>query len=142
MCCKGHKCSISVELQMTAQTVSFQEINRIRNSRVTAIMAHWISGDEPNYSPTDRLLTPNQYMGSSYLTLVNSNGTEIVSKINLRHLQRGYDDQEPIHVNWTNIDLTQSSVMMATSAWDTLDDVSTSIMLEFFLDCNDCGVPE
>ena len=141
MCCKGHKCSISVELQTTAQTVSFQEVNRIRNSRVTGIMVHFLD-NQTGYSPTDRPLLPEDVMVSTYLTLVNSNGTEIVSKMNLAHLQRGLYDQEPFHTNWTNIDLTQSSVMIAPTIWNGDDWAAYSIMFEFLLDCNDCGVPE
>lgn len=144
MCGCKRQCSISVEVQMTAQTVSLPEVNRIRDSRVTGIMIHFLfprtGADSVGYSPVDRPLLPNEILQGTYLTLVNSNGTEIVSKMNMAHLQRGPYAPEPLDVNWTNIDLTQSSVSMASSFWTDSDYSGYSIMIEFFLDCNACGV--
>lgn len=132
---------------MTAQVVNFQENNRIRDARVTAIQAHFnfpktgITADSESYSPTDRPLFTNEMMQSAYLTLVNANGTEIVSKMALSHLQRGPYDQEPLAVNWTQIDLTQSSVQVPNTAWNNIvDGTNYSIVLDFFIDCNACGV--
>ena len=147
MCkCKAHKCVITVEAQMTAQSISLPEVNRIRDSRVVAVQAHfnfpYDTGESSAYSPTNRPLFDNQLMQSTYINLVNANGTQIVSNQSLAHWQRGPYDQEPLAVNWTSIDLTQSSISVAQTPLLNLDDTTYSIMLDFFLDCNDCGVPE
>lgn len=146
MCCPKHQCSITVEALMTAQTISLPEVNRIRDSRVTGIQVHFnfpnVGADSISYSPTDRQLFANEYLQSTYLTLVNSNGTEIVSKMNMAHLQRGPYCPEPLAVDWTNIDLTQSSITMAATQWADLGSIGQSIMIEFFLDCNACGVSQ
>lgn len=139
MCCKSWKCSITLEITTSGANVSLPESNRIRNSRVVGISMPRAAG-ATLYSPNNAVLAADAVVGSSYLNLVNANGTKILADLPLNQIQRDYNAPEPLHVNWSDIDPTQSNVQINTSASGY--NAAHAMIFIFWLDCDNCGVPE
>lgn len=92
------------------------------------------------YSPTGAVLAADTVTQSSYLSLVNENGTEL-QKIPLTHLQRDYNGPEPLRVNLKDIDPTQSKIIIGSLSAAGYS-ATASILITFGLDCDNCGVPD
>lgn len=139
MCCKGHKCFVILEVTTAGTSNALPESNRIRQSRITSLMVPR-AGGATLYSPTGAVLATDAVVQSSYLSLVNENGTEL-QKIPLAHLQRDYNGPEPLHVNLKDIDPTQSRIVIGSLSASGYS-ATASILITFGLDCDNCGVPE
>lgn len=144
--CKSLKCAVLIEVVTSGPVVSLPESNRIRDSHVLGIETIDMGYVENNfsnstlYSSTGAIIATADVISSSYLSLKNANGTELV-KINLFHLMRGPGGQaDPLRINWTDIDPTQSTIIINTAATGYANDAV--IPLTFWLECNNCGVPE
>lgn len=140
MCnCKRYKCSLTLEVTTSGANVSLPESNRLRNSKIVGIEVPRVNA-ATLYSPTGAVLAADTVTASSYLNVVNANGTQLCPQIPLTHLMRDFNAPDPFPVNWTEIDPTQCSIQVGTSAAGY--NAAHSILLTFWLDCDNCGVPD
>lgn len=137
-CCKSRKCSILIEITTSGANISWPENNRLRDSTVQAIQMPVVAG-ATLLSPTGKTLAADTVTQSSYLKLVNQNGTTLAT-IPLTHLQTNYNAPPAIDVNWTNVDPTQTVVQIGTGA--TGYNAAHAMLFTVWLDCDNCGVPD
>lgn len=138
-CCKSPKCSILIEITTSGANISWPENNRLRDSVVQGIQMPVVGTGITLLSPTGKTLAADTVTQSSYLKLVNQNGTTLAT-IPLTHLQTNYNAPPPVKVNWTNVDPTQTVVQIGTGA--TGYNATHAMLFTVWLDCDNCGVPE
>lgn len=136
MCNCKYQCSQIFEVTTSGGNVPFPESNRVRDSRVSSVMV-MEAGGILVLSPTGKSLAVDLVLQSSYAYFVNSNGTQI-AQIPLAHLVRNENSPEPLQVDWREIDLTQSYVVINTGVVG----YSATAVFVFTIgfDCNACGV--
>lgn len=140
MCnCKRYKCSLTFEVVTSSANVNLPESNRLRNSKVVGV-AVMRAGGATLLSPNGATLATDAVVGSAYLNLTNVNGTQLCPQLPLSHLMRDYNAPDPLPVNWTEIDPTQTSLTINTGASGY--NAAHVVMITFFLDCDNCGVPD
>lgn len=139
MCnCKRYKCSILFEIVGSSANVQLPESERLRKSTVVGIEVVK-PGSATLYSPNGVQIAVDAVINSSYLNLVNQNGTKIAT-VPLAHLVRDFNAPDPFPVNWTDVDPVQSSIRVGTAA--TGYNAGHVFVVTFWLDCDNCGVPE
>lgn len=136
MCNCKYQCGQIFEVTTSSGNVAFPESNRVRESRVTSVMV-MKAGGTAVLSPTGKSLAVDLVLNSSYAYFVNSNGTQI-AQIPLAHLVRDFNAPDPLQVNWQEIDLTQSYIVINTG----VAGYSATAVFVFTIgfDCNACGV--
>lgn len=136
MCNCKYQCGQIFEVTTSSANVAFPESNRVRDSRVTSVMV-MKAGGTAVLSPTGKSLAVDLVLNSSYAYFVNSNGTQI-AQIPLAHLVRDFNAPDPLQVNWQEIDLTQSYIVINTG----VAGYSATAVFVFTIgfDCNACGV--
>lgn len=136
MCNCKYQCGQIFEVVTSGANVAFPESNRVRESRVSSVMV-MKAGGTAVLSPTGKSLAVDLVLNSSYAYFVNSNGTQI-AQLPLAHLVRDFNAPEPLQVNWQEIDLTQSYIVINT----TVAGYSATAAFVFTVgfDCNACGV--
>lgn len=139
MCCCKEECTVILEVTTAGQVNQLPESNRIRNSVVRSIRVPRVGG-ATLYSANGAVIAADTVLGSSYLSLVNSNGTEIV-KIGLLHLMRDYNDQTPFQCRYDSIDPTQSKIIIGSLSAAGYS-ATAVIPITFGLACTDCGIDQ
>lgn len=133
MCnCNKHQCFITLQALTSANQISLPDSSRIRNGRVTSIFVRR-SGSLTLKSSTGADVASDSVIGTASLMLNNLNGEQILAPLPLSSLQRDYNSPEPLHVNWKQIDLTQSVITLTpANATDVVEVI-------FGLDCDFCS---
>lgn len=141
MCnCKcEHRCTELQEIVTAAEQNFLPDDTRIRSNLITDI---YIQPSDPAgsltfISPQGRNLASWSVLNSSYLYVVNQNGTKIAT-LPLASLIRTTQDQEPLRVSWKQVDPTQSFIKVKTGAAGY--SATAAIVLVWGLACNDCGL--
>lgn len=140
MCkCAAHRCYELQEIVTSSAQVALPDDTRIRRNLVTSIQVQPSdpAGSLTFLSPQGRTLASWSVLNSSYLNVVNQNGTKL-APIPLSALIRTTSDQEPIAVSWQQIDPTQSFIQINTTAAGY--NAAHAIMLLWGLACDECGV--
>ena len=133
MCCKHHKCFITVEALTSSGSVNLPDSTRIRNGKVTSIQLRR-SGALTLKTSKGVTVATDAVIGTGHLILKDSNGTEITSPLPLSSLQRDYTSPEPLAVSWVNVDLTQSNIVFDASVVNA----AHAVEITFGLDCDNC----
>lgn len=140
MCnCKRYQCSITLEITTSGANVSLPESNKLRRAKVVGIEVPRVAG-ATLYSPTGAVLAADTVTMSSYLNIVTANGTQVCPAVPMTHLMRDYNAPDPFPVQWQEIDPTQCSIQVGTSAAGY--NVAHSMLITFWIDCDACGVPD
>lgn len=138
-CCNGLKCAIMVEVPTSAVNVSFPDVQRLRNSHIVGIEVN--VPNEEITTPSGRDVPSIQVHEGAYISIVNTNGTEIVKTTLMSFMRYWYQDAYgPRKVNWTNFDPTQSSLSFLSLGFTP--NASEAIVITFWIECDNCGVPE
>ena len=134
MCCKPNQCFITIEALTNSAQISLPQSNRIQEGRVTSIMLRR-SGSATLKSYTGNTLASDAVIATAHIRLKKLDGSEVTSPIPLSSLQRDFNSPDPLLVDWKNIDLTQSQIVLDFS-------VATAthvVEVIFGLDCTNCN---
>lgn len=139
MCNCKHRCFELQEIVTSAAQVFLPDNTRIRTNLITSIYVQPSdpAGSLTYLSPLARTLASWSVLNSSYLNVVNQNGTKIAT-IPVAMLLRTRDDQEPMAVSWLEVDPTQTFVQINTGAAGY--NAAHAIDIVFGLACNECGL--
>lgn len=137
MCCQKEECTVLLEVTTSGAVNQLPESNRIRNGILRSIRVPRC-GSATLYSANGGTIATDAVLGSSYLSLVNSNGTEIV-KIGLIHLMRDFNDQKPFVCRYDSIDPTQSKIIIGSLSASGYS-AAAVIPITFGIECSECGV--
>ena len=128
-----------VEVPTSAVNVSFPDVQRLRNSHIVGIEVNM--SDSTCYTPGGRQIASNIIAEGAFISIVNTNGTEIVKTQLMSFMRYWYQDAYgPRKVNWTNFDPTQSSLSFLSLGFTP--NASEAIVITFWIECDNCGVPE
>jgi hypothetical protein len=139
MCCCKEECTVILEVTTSSTVMQLPESNRIRNGVVRSIRVPR-PGSLTLYTPNGGTMATEAVLASSYLSLVNSNGTEIV-KIGLIHLMRDYNDGSPFQCRYDSIDPTQSKIILGSTSASGYS-ATAVIPITFGLACTECGIDQ
>ena len=139
MCNCKHRCFELQEIVTSAAQVFLPDNTRIRENLVTSIYVQPSdpAGSLSYLSPLGRTIASWSVLNSSYLNVVNQNGTTF-AKIPLAELIRTTEYPEPLQVSWAEVDPTQSFVQINTSAAGY--SATGAIIIMFGLACDICGL--
>lgn len=128
-----------MEVVTSAAQVFFQDNSRIRMNKVTSIAVAMPDPTESLafLSPMARTLANWAVLNSSYLYIVNQNGTTL-APLPLSLIARNYNSPEPLAVSWEQVDPTQSYVKINTGASGYA--VTEAFVFSFGIECDTCGV--
>lgn len=128
-----------MEIVTSGAQVFFQDNTRIRQNTVTSIM---VQAPDPAeslafLSPMGRTLANWAVLNSSYLYIINQNGTTL-APIPLAQIVRNYNSPEPLAVSWEQVDPTQSYVKINTGASGYA--ATEAFVFIFGIECDSCGI--
>lgn len=134
MCCnKKHKCFITLLTLTNGANIGLPDSNRIREGKITSVFLRR-SGTLTLKAYNGATVATDAVVGTAHMTLKDKNGMEITSPIPLSSLQRDFNSPEPIAVDWSNIDPTQTAIVLDGAAATA----SHVIEIIFGLECNNC----
>lgn len=136
MCCCKHKCFITLETLTNAANVTLPDNSRIRDGKITSILLRRADGGTLK-SPLGRTLAADTVIATAHATFRNKNGLAITDPVPLSMLQRDYNSPEPLAVSWTDVDPTQTTIVIDTGAAGY--NAAHVIEIVFGLDCDQCG---
>lgn len=139
MCTCKHRCLQLQEITTSAAQVFLPDDTRIRTNLITSI---YVQPSDPAGSltyltPLGKTIATWSVLNSSYLNVVNQNGTKL-GQYPIAMLLRTQYDQEPLVVSWLEIDPTQSYVQINTGAAGY--NAAHAIVFGFGLACDQCGL--
>lgn len=139
MCQCKHRCFELQEVLTDAAQVFLPDNTRIRTNRITSI---YVAPSDPTgsldyYTPLGREIAPWDVLNSSYLNVVNQNGTKL-AQIPIAALIRTTESPEPLRVDWLQVDPTQTFIQVGTSAAGY--SATDAIVIMFGLACDECGI--
>lgn len=139
MCNCKHRCFELQEVVTSAAVVYLPDNTRIRDNRITSV---YVQPSDPAgsltfLSPMGRTIATWSVLNSSYLYVVNQNGTKM-APIPLAALIRTQYDQEPLRVDWLQVDPTQTYILINTGASGY--NAAHAIDIVFGLACDECGL--
>lgn len=139
MCNCKHRCFELQEIVTSAAQVFLPDNTRIRTNLITSV---YVQPSDPAGSltyltPLGRTIATWSVLNSSYLNVVNQNGTRI-AQIPVAALLRTQYDQEPLRVSWLEVDPTQTYVQINTGAAGY--NAAHAMNIVFGLACNECGL--
>lgn len=134
MCQQRHKCFITIQTLTNAATVSLPDNVRIRKGRVTSVQMRQSADVLKSVQGTT--LAVQAVINTAHVYFKDSNGKEIAAPMPLNTLQRNLSSPEPLAVNWTNVDPTQTQIILDTAAVG----YSATACFEFIfgIDCDNC----
>ena len=133
MCCKKHKCFITLETLTNSGNVSLPDSARIRTGKITSVLLRR-SGTLTLKTVNGTTVASDAVIGTAHLRLRDQNGQEITAPIPLSSLQRDFNSPEPLAVDWTNVDPTQSTITLDFAGATA----TQAIEIVFGLDCEIC----
>ena len=131
MCCKKHQCFITLISITNANQISLPDSSRIRNGKVTSIMMRR-SGSLTLKTANGATVASDATIGTASIVVKDLNGNEITAPLPLSVLQRDYNSPEPLAVNWSSVDLTQTVITIAPA------NATDAVEIIFGLDCDTC----
>lgn len=131
-CCK-HECFITLQTLADAAQVTLPDSARIRDGKVTSIQLRR-AGSLTLKTYQGTTIVADTVIATAHIWVKNLNGQEIAAPIPLQTLQRDYNSPEPLKVDWSNVDLTQSTIVLDTTGVNA----GECIEIIFGLDCTTC----
>jgi hypothetical protein len=135
MCCKKHSCFITISVPARASVVTFPSNKRIEDGKVTSISIRRV----PSGTATDKngnTLAVDAVIAGAHFSFVTKDGKE-VADFPARLIERDFNAPEPLQVEWTDLDLTQSRIIIPLTA--TGYNAAHVIEATFGLECDTCG---
>lgn len=115
MCCTD-KNILTAEVVTSASILQLPTSanDRIKNSRLTSV---WVprSGTTTLKTPLGATVAADTVLATAYLSLKDINGKEII-QIPFWQIMRDYNSPEPLRLALDNVDLTQSTIKLDTTA--------------------------
>ena len=139
MCQCKHRCFELQEVVTSAAIVTLPDNTRIRTNRITSLYVQPSdeSGTLTYESPLGRTLAAWDVLNSSYINIINQNGTRL-GQIPLAMLIRTTQNPEPLRVDWLQVDPTQTTIQIGTGVAGYV--ATDAIVLIFGLACDECGI--
>lgn len=134
MCCQKYTCTVVQSILTNSGNLSLPDSNRISDNDVMALLLRR-SGSSTLKDISGRTLAADTVINTAHLKLNNKNGKEL-AQIPLSVLQRDYNSPAPLPVDWKEVDPTQCSIVLDTTAAGY--DATHVIELIWFYPCKDC----
>ena len=131
MCGCKHQCFITLQTLTNSTQISLPDSSRIRNGRVTSIMMRR-SGSLTLKTAQGTTVASDATIGTGSIVVKDLNGNEITAPLPLSVLQRDYNEPEPLAVNWSSVDLTQTVITITPA------NATDAVEIIFGLDCDTC----
>lgn len=114
MCSKCHDCFITVSVITKGAQSKFEDNERLRQNTIKSVSVR-AAGGQTKKNPQGVQLAADAVLFSSHLVLRNGNAAAM-AEIPVENLVRNANAPEPLCVNWSKIDPTQSYVIVDTTA--------------------------
>lgn len=135
-CCR-HNCFLTISVQTTGSNIKFPESERLRQNKILSVSARRANG-QVKLTPEGWQIAADTVVYSSHLNLVD-NSAKPVAQIPVETLWRDTNAPEPLAVDWSNIDPTQSYITLNTASAGY--NAANAIELVFEIACPPCNVP-
>lgn len=116
-----------------SSNISLPDSTRIRDNTVTSVLLRR-SGSLTLKTAKGTVIASDAIVGTAHITFKNTNGKEVTAPIPLSVLQRDYNSPDPLCVNWKNIDLTQTTIVLDGAAATA----TQAFEIVFGVECDAC----
>lgn len=136
MCCKPDNCILTTEVLTGSANIPMPQTanDRLKGSTITSI-ATTRSGTNTLKTRMGYTVAADTVLATAHLMLKDANSKEFID-IPFWLIMRDYNNPEPLKVNLDNIDLTQSYIVLDTTASGY--SATNAIQITFGFNCKTC----